>query len=260
MAEASLAGVTLHYEIAGPSDAPLVAFVGALGYGPWLWGWQAPDLTGPWQTLVWDLPGTGASDAPPADCDVTFLADALEAVLADAAVPRAHVVGAGLGGLVALLYANRYGRARSLTCFGAAPAGDAFDEDALRALALDAVDGGECERSLEGALTPTFRAERPDLVERICDWRRAEDARGTAFDRHLEAVRTFDGPQLHAVTAPALVFHGEDDPVVPAAAGRELAAGLPRGRFQAVAGRHLCFVEHAGPVTDRLAGFLETVS
>lgn len=265
MAEASHGGLTIHYELAGPSDAPPVAFVGDVGYGPWLWGWQAPALTGPWRTLVWDLPGTGESDPPPPGCDVDFLADALEAVLSQAAISSVQVVGSGLGGLVALDYAHRYSRARSVTCIGAAPVGHDFDEDALAALAIDALtidadDGADCEGSLEGALTPTFLTDRPDLVDRICDWRRAEDARGIAFERHVEAALSFDGLPLHEVTTPALLFHGEDDPVAPAAAGRELAESLPRGRYEAVAGQHLCFVEHPRPVTDRLTGFLETVA
>ena len=253
-------GVAVHYEVAGPSDRPLVAFVGDVGYGPWLWGWQAPALTGPWRTLVWDLPGTGESDPPPADCDVEFLVDALETVLADVDVRRTHLVGAGLGGAVALAYAHEYGRARSLTCFGTPPRGRDVDEGALRALAMDPEDPASCERSLDGALTPAFREARPDLLEQICDWRRAEDAVEVDFDRQAGALLDFGGVAHHELTLPVLVCHGEDDPVVPPAAGRELARDLPRGRFEPVVGRHCCFVEHSRPVTDRLVGFLETVA
>lgn len=260
MPEARLEGRSLYYETAGPADAPVVAFVNDVGYGPWLWGWQAPALTGPWRTLVWDLPGAGGSDDPPPDCDVADLAAALEAVLGAAGARRAHLVGAGLGGMVTLAYAAAYGRARSMTLLGTANGGAALDEAACRALGMDPAAPDACERSLAGALTTGFREARPDVVDQICEWRAAEDAHGPAFAAHAEAALGFDGVSLPGVTLPALVCHGEDDPVVPPAAGRDLAEGLPRGRFEAVLGRHCMYVEHARAVTDRLAAFLEDVA
>jgi pimeloyl-ACP methyl ester carboxylesterase len=261
-------GRDVRYELAGPGDGadrPTVTFVGDVGYGPWLWGWQAPALTGPRRTLVWDLRGTGDSDPPPAGCDVGYLAGALEAVLADAGVRRTHVVGAGLGGMVALASGHRgaesggRGRTRSLTLCGTAPAGEAVDADALDALALDRADPSTCDPSLSGAFTPSFREARPDHVARICEWRSTEDATGAARERQAAAALGFGGVPLHEVTVPALVLHGEADPVVPVEAGRRLARALPRGEFAAVAGRHLAFVEHARAVSDRLAAFLDRV-
>jgi len=56
---------------------------------------------------------------------------------------------------------------------------------------------------------------------------------------------------------PTEVYYGVDDPVVPAAAAESLGADLPRGTSEAVEGRHLAFVEHSRPVTDRLTAFLD---
>ncbi len=252
-------GRHLQYEAAGASDGAVVAFVNDVGYGPWLWGWQAPALTGPRRTVVWDLPGAGESDPPADDCDVAGLADALETVLGAVDARRAHLVGAGLGGMVALAYARRHGRARSLTFLGAATSGDSVDAAALDGLRMDPADPATCEPSLAGALTPAFRSARPDLVEQVCEWRRAEDAHGDAFEAQAAAMLGFEGVTLPAVTLPALVCHGEDDPVVPPSAGRTLAEALPRGEFEAVRGRHCCYLEHSRAVTDRLAAFLERV-
>jgi pimeloyl-ACP methyl ester carboxylesterase len=66
----------------------------------------------------------------------------------------------------------------------------------------------------------------------------------------------YDADPLYEVTTPARVFHGEDDAVVPVAAGRELAAVLPRGEFTAVDGGHLAFVEASAAVTDAMLGSL----
>jgi pimeloyl-ACP methyl ester carboxylesterase len=244
-------GVDLYYERQGGEET--VAFVNDVGYGAWLWGWQHGAVAGEYGTLVWDLRGTGRSDAPPGPYDVDALAADFEAVLAAAGVDRVHVVGAGLGGMVALRYAGEYDRARTLALFGTAASGGAVDARALRALHPDDAD----RASLDGALSPAVREERPDLVGRICDWRAEEDADTGPRRAQVAAALSFEAGALYERTLPALVAHGVDDPVVPAGAGRRLARDLPRGRYEAVEGRHLCFVEHARAVSDRLLSFLD---
>ncbi|WP_276273150.1 alpha/beta fold hydrolase [Haloarcula litorea] len=250
MPTATTDGVTLHYETSG--DGPTVVFVTDAGYGAWLWGWHVDAVAGPYEALVWDLRGTGESDAPAGPYDVNTLASDLEAVLSAHGVGSAHLVGAGLGGMVALAYAHRYNRARTLTLYNTAAAGEALDAAALRDLSLDA----GAEASLSGAFSPAFREETA-LVERITEWRRAEDATGDAFEAQVAAALAFDAPPLYEVTLPTAVYYGVDDPVVPTAAAESLAADLPRGEATAVEGRHCSYVEHAPAVTDRLTAFLD---
>lgn len=251
MPRATNGDVALFYETAGgPDDAATVAFVSDVGYGAWLWGWHVDAVAGQWQTLVWDIRGTGRSDAPPGPYDVEDLAADLEAVLAADGVEAAHLVGHGLGGTVAVRHARRYGRARTLTLCGTAASGEAVDPDALSALhTLD-------RAGLEGAFSARFREGGP--VKQVLAWRRREDATGDARAAQAAAFRSFEAGPLHELTLPALVFHGVDDPVVPPAAGGALAADLPRGRFEPVAGRHLAAVEHARATADELLAFLDS--
>jgi len=250
-------GVALYYETAGEGET--VTFVGEAGYGAWQWGWQHDALVGPFETLVWDLRGTGRSECPPGPYDVDRLAADLEAVLADSDTPRTHLVGAGLGGMVSLEYARRYGRARSLTLFGAVPDGATVDGSAMRALYAPPDDPAAIRSSLDGALTDTYRAEQPAVVDRICQWRADEDADRGEFEAQLAAMLGFDAGPLYEQTLPTLVCHGVDDPVVPLEAGRRLAQALPRGRFEPVEGRRLHFIEHSRAVSDRLVAFLDEV-
>lgn len=248
-------GVDLYYETAGEGET--VALVGEAGYGAWQWGWQADTLTGPYETLVWDLRGTGRSDCPPGPYDVDLLAADLEAVLADSETDRTHLVGAGLGGMIALRYARRYSRARSLTLFGTVADGTLVDGPALRALHAQPDDPTALRSSLEGAFTARYRHEQSGVIDQICDWRAEEDADSEGFEAQLAAVCGFEAGPLYGVTLPTLVCHGVDDPVVPAAAGRRLARELPRGTFEPVEGRRLHFIEHSRAVTDRLVAFLD---
>jgi 3-oxoadipate enol-lactonase len=251
-------GVGLRYEVrgAGHGDRNPVAFVGDAGYGAWQWSFQ-DRVAGPHETVVSDHRGTGRSDAPAGPYDVATLAADLEAVLADAGLAGAHLVGAGLGGAVALAHAHEYDRARRLALFGTAPTGEAVDADALRALHAPPGDEDACRASLEGALSPGFREANPDVVDRICAWRAEDDADAAAFEAQAAAWLDFEGVPLYEVTAPALVLRGVEDPVVPEAAARELAADLPRGEFLAVEGRHLAHVESARAVTDQLLDFFK---
>ena len=256
MPTASGDGVSLYYETAGSGET--VAFVGDAGLGAWQWGHQFEGVAGPRQALVWDYRGVGRSDDPPGPVDVDVLAGDLEAVLADAGVDRAHLVGAGLGGMVALRYARAYSRARSLALFGTAASGEEFNEAALRALHPVTMAADAVRASLEGAFSAPF-LEGEDLVGRILDWRREEDATGEALEFLLAATLGFEAGPLHEVVLPTTVFHGVDDPVGPASAGEALADGLPRAEFVPVEGRHLAHFEHGPAVTDRLVTFLESV-
>ncbi|PSP68736.1 alpha/beta hydrolase [Halobacteriales archaeon QS_1_69_70] len=246
-------GTDLRYEVEGREGRPAVAFVPDVGVGPWLWGWQAPALANHYRTLVYAQRGTGRSDNT-GPYSVGRLAADLEAVLADAGVERVHLVGAGLGGMVALRYAREYGRARSLSLFGAAASGDRVDAEALAVLHPD--DPTRLRESLSLAFTDRYLSEA-GVLDDVVGWRREEDAVGEALAGHREAALGFEAQALHEVERPALVCHGVDDSVVPAGAGQDLAAALPRGRFEAVEGKRFCFVEHAAAVTDAVDGFLD---
>jgi len=253
MPTANNEGTSLYYDTDGEGET--VAFVGDVGYGAWLWGWQQPVVAGPFEALVWDLRGTGRSDAPPGPYDVATLADDLEAVLSDAGARNAHVVGAGLGGLVALAYARRYSRAKTLTPFSTAASGDAFDglSDHLFA---DPPVPDSLRDSLGAAFSPEFRDEQPDVIEGVVEWRREGDAGPDAWRAQAAALERYDADPLYEITTPALVLAGEDDPVVPVSAAERLADDLPNGEFESFDGRHLFFVERSRPVNDRLQGFL----
>jgi pimeloyl-ACP methyl ester carboxylesterase len=246
-------GTTLYYETDGEASDPAIVFVPDAGFGPWLWGWQAPSLAGIWRTVVYAARGTdGSDDEGPYTVD--RLAADLEAVLAAAGIRRAHLVGAGLGGMVALRYAREYGRARSLSTFGATADGDRVDDDALETLYPS--DPTRMRESLSLAFSERFLVES-GAVDDVVAWRREEDATGGALTGHLEALRSFEAGPLYELSVPTLVCHGVDDPVVPVAAGRDLAADLPRGQFEAVEGKRCCFIEDAIAVTDALDRFIE---
>lgn len=254
MAYAANGSVSLYYETEGDGDT--VAFLGEIGYGAWQWSWQHAAVAGPRESLVADVRGAGRSDAPPGPYAPADLAADAEAVLADRGARTAHLVGAGLGGAVALTVARRSGRVDSLTLIGTSARGSDVDAEALYA----PPDDPEALRaSLDPALSAAFRDARPDALDRIVEWRAAGDADRAAWEAQAAALAEFDlADSLYEVTVPALVVHGTADAVCPVECGRALAEGLPRGEFLPVDGAgHLAHVERSKLVNDRLLGFLD---
>ena len=257
MPTANNGGVSLHYQTDG--DGETVAFVGDVGYGAWQWGWQHAAVVGPYESLVMDLRGTGQSDAPDGPYTVGELAQDLEVVLADHGARNAHLVGAGLGGMVALQTALSSSRAKSLTLVGTSADGGGLDLSVLLGVPMNPP---ELRASLDAALSTAFFEEQPDVVDQIVAWRREEDATRPAWEAQADAVTHFDvTDRLYEVTTPALVLHGSEDAVWPPERGQELADGLPRGSFTSVDGAgHLAHVEHSRVVNDLLLEFLDRQS
>jgi pimeloyl-ACP methyl ester carboxylesterase len=249
-------GTTVGYGVDGTGDRPPVVLVGDCGVGAWQWAWQQPALAGPRPVVVAEYRG-GTRSAPPAGpCDLATLAGDVRAVLDDAAVGRPHVVGFGLGGLVALSLALD-GGVRSLCLLGSGASGRGVDPSPLFA-PLD--DRAALRASLDAVLSPGFRERHPDVVDRIVAWRREDDPAPGAAARQAAALDADLSDRLVEVTVPSLVVHGDADGLWPVAGAETLAEGLPRGDLRRVDGAgHLVGCEAAAPVNDALVGSLERV-
>ncbi|ELY50296.1 alpha/beta hydrolase fold protein [Natronorubrum bangense JCM 10635] len=254
MPTASNGSVSLYYDRDGEGD-PIV-FVSAAGLGGWSWGWQHAALAGPAEVVVWDLRGTGRSDTPPGPYSLETLVDDLEAVLADCEIRKAHLVGCGLGGAIALRAARDSSRVETLTLFGTAASGDAYD---LEPLFAPPTDREALRESLSAGLSADFLEAQSDVLEGIVDWRADGDADREGWAAQVAALEEFDaGDWLVEVTQPTRVIHGSEDQLVAPSAGQTLARGLPRGEYIELEGAgHLCFIERSRTVNDRLVGWLE---
>lgn len=152
---------------------------------------------------------------------------------------RAHVCGASMGGMIAQhLAAEQPERVRSLTLVMTTSGARHLPQPrlALRRALLKRPDGRDPEQVIAhltwllGLIgSPGYPPEPERLRQRLQAMvHRAWHPVGTA--RQLVAVAA-DGdrtPLLARITAPTHVIHGEDDPLIPAAAGHELA-GLITG-------------------------------
>lgn len=242
MPTATRDGRDLPYRVHG--EGPTVAFVPEACVGPWAWAWVMEGLGSEIQTVVYK------PQAPTAADDHEDMVADLEAVLSAVGCRRAHLVGCGLGGQIALTYAASYGRARSLLLMGT---GECDIDVGVRQTLL----GSDLIQSLRPYLGQTL----DDLdVETLRTWRERDDPTAEGRGRQLDLIECYTPPPLHELTLPVRVRHGGADRVVSPAAGESLAEGLPAGSYQVVLeAPHLLPVATPTLVADEVIGLVETV-
>ncbi|WP_049928979.1 alpha/beta fold hydrolase [Halopiger goleimassiliensis] len=283
MPRATRDGVSIYYERDDGEGTPVV-FVQGLSFGRWMWRWQREAVAGEYGVIAPDNRGTGRSEAglPPlvsrlprklrapiilklAGYTIAGLAADLEAVLDDAGVRSAHIVGASMGGMIAQQYAVDYDRAETLsllcTTHGGPESLPVPEETQER---MFDVPSGASEREtirhrMRPAFNDRFTNRNPHLMDRIIEWRLEQDADDPAREAQAAAVLEFDlHDRLHEIRVPTLVLHGTNDRVVPVENGRQLDERLPNARLELIeGGSHCFFIEDAERVNEELLAFLE---
>lgn len=237
---------------------PVVVLVHGAGMDHSVWALHDRALAhGGNAVLSVDLPGHGRSDGA-ALAAIPALADWLAALLDAVGAPCAMVAGHSMGALAALAFAARHpGRSRAIALLGAAAVmpvnEDLRNVAATRpeaAAAMMVAWGFSAQAALGGSAVPGLwlTGVTASLLAR---------ARPGVLAADLHACNDYlDGPADAArVSCPALVVAGERDRMSPAKAGRELAALLPHGRAQVLAGAgHMLMAERPDAVLDLLAG------
>jgi DNA-binding CsgD family transcriptional regulator/alpha-beta hydrolase superfamily lysophospholipase len=183
--------------------------------------------------------GTGLSDRdrPPETLTLEFEVDVLEALFEELSLQRTKVFAFAYGAAVAAAFAaRRPDRIKRLLLFGAYADTAPLSTPALLRSVTSVLkaDWELGSRLLAEAFLPDASRERAQSYARL----RRESASGETASSLLELwARTDIRELLSEVTAPTLVLHRRDDPVVPAGLGRELAALIPGARFKTIDGR-----------------------
>jgi pimeloyl-ACP methyl ester carboxylesterase len=164
---------------------------------------------------------------------VAQLADDAVAVMDEAGAERAHVYGISLGGMVAQEVALRYPERVQALVLGATTAGGPGTILARpEPLGFFVRAGSMGPEEAEWAAVPYNYGQdtRRHHGERISQdiARRVLDTTDTlAYVQQVAAAASHNAMgRLHAIVAPTLVVHGEDDVVIPPANGRLLAQAI----------------------------------
>jgi len=252
-------GLSVHYRVDGPAEAPPLLLIHSLGTSMAMWAPQAAALAGAFRVISYDLRGHGLSEASAGAYSLELLARDAVGLMDALGVTRAHVAGVSLGGMIAQTLGIAHGsRVRSLVLGDTASViGPKSNWDA-RAAAIRA-DGmaSLVDMILARWFTPGFVAAEPALARGFAAM--LERMPAEAYISAAFAVRDGDTTgELGRIACPTLVLVGEQDLSTPPAAAEALKAGIPGARLEIIKGAaHIPTVERPDEVTTAMRRFLE---
>lgn len=264
-------GIHIEYESFGGATDPLVLLI--MGLGAQLTRWPVPFceklVARGYRVIRFDNRDVGRSThldwAPvpeigdivtarmthtPANVPYTLTDMAADTIgLLDALqIEKAHIVGASMGGMIAQLVAADYPqRVLSLTSIMSTTSNPTLPPPtpaAAAALMTRAPDPVDQEAymthvlsSLRTIASPGFTFDSQTTRERILtDLSRGYNPAGVARQMAAVSANGDRRDKLRNITAPTIVIHGEDDPLVPVAAGRDTANSIPGAQLLEIPG------------------------
>lgn len=230
-------------------------FLHGVGSDRTAWNSQVARFGAERMAIAIDMPGYGDSDTGSGDPRGDFATAAL-AVLDALDVPRAHVCGLSLGGVIALaMHARAPERIASLVLadsFAVHPEGRAIYDRSLAAsaeLGMAGLADSRADALLAQPATPEVREAVVATMSRIdpAAYARAADAVWLA-DQRREAA---------AVACPTLILYGSEDRITPPALSEELKTLISHAGLIEISGAgHLPNLEQPAIFDRVLAGFL----
>lgn len=290
---AGIDGVSIAYQDMGPRDGEPVLLVMGLGAQMLHWGdtlVQGLIDSGYRVVLLdnrdaglsqkfYDLPAPpvwwmmvkhkiGLAGEPPYSLQ-DMAADAV-GLLDHLQIERANIVGASMGGMIVQLLAAEYPeRVISLTSImssSGAPGLPEAEPQAIEALAMAGKGAESRAQRIENGVhiaraigSPQYfdEAKVRDLVERVAN----RGSYGPGMLRQMQAIMASGdrSPLLAKIPVPTLVVHGEADPLLPIAHGRDTAQKIPAARFVAIPGMaHTLGPRVSALVLEELVPFLQS--
>jgi pimeloyl-ACP methyl ester carboxylesterase len=260
-------GVHVAYQVFG-TDGPDVVFIPGFVSHLEL-TWQMPGLSRFMERLAafsrvitFDKRGTGLSDPVPVSELPTLeqRMDDLRAVMDGAGSERAVIVGVSEGGPMATLFAASHPDRVAGLVLIATTARFRYADDApwgwsdrLVQFNLEYTESSWGTGASIEALAPTAVADPlfdPGRFERSA----ASPGAATALVRMV--ADTDARAVLSSISAPTLVVHRTEDPIIRVEAGRDLAARIPGARLVELPGADHAFFSDPDPVCDQVEEFV----
>ncbi len=213
----------IFYEVQG--DGPPVVLLRGLGRSVRHWlGFDKRMSDLGYKTICIDARGLGRSHYTQTMPHSIFdLAEDVKDVLITLGVPRAHIVGISLGGMIAMALGIKHPETGlSLTLINSSVGGYPYPRltlNAVRALVLGMTVKRHQLHELLGDVLLSKKLPITQRVKIIEDWKRIEALEGrpryAALVQLFAAARFMPLRQLSRMTTPTLIIYGKDDRFVP---------------------------------------------
>ncbi len=238
----------LEFETFGDSQDPALVLI--MGLGAQMTDWQVEFCEGlvaeGFHVVRFDNRDVGLSDGSETPYVLADMAADTVGLLDQLGIDRAHIVGASMGGMIAQQLVIDHPERVLTVCSIMSTTGDrSVGESTPEAFAvLTRPAATSREEFIAGAVrtskiigSPGFETTVAELEERAArKYDRAYRPDGT--QRQLRAVMASPDRTegLRKVAVPALVIHGEDDPLVGVSGGRATAEAIPGAELVVIPG------------------------
>ena len=254
-------GVSVHYRVQGPIEAPALLLIHSLGTSLEMWAPQADALAHQFRVVSYDLRGHGLSQATEGAYSLGLLARDALGLLDALGIERAHVAGVSLGGMIAQTLGIEAGhRVRSLVLGDTASAIGPKSNWDNRAAAIRADGMGSLvDAILARWFTAGFIETQPALTRGFAAMLLRMPAE--AYISAAFAVRDGDTTaDLGRIRCPTLVLVGDEDVSTPPSAAEALEAAIPGARLTVIEqAAHIPTVERPEAVTAAMASFYRSL-
>jgi len=254
---AQLKDVRIHYDLAGPADAPVLVFSNSLGETLSMWEPQKPVFQKQYRVLSYDTRGHGQSSVTPGPYTIEQLARDVLALLDELHIDRVYFCGLSMGGQtgmsLALNAANRFHKL--VLCNTAAKIGspEIWNPriEAVRKGGMKSISSGVMERWFSAE----YSAKSPDVV--ASTKLTFEGANHEGYVANCAAIRDFDAREtISAIPIPTLVIAGTHDVATTPAEGHYLADHIAGARYVELNAAHLSNIENRDRFNTELSTFL----
>lgn len=233
MPKIKVGDINIYYEIHGKGE-PFVLIPGRTGNVDTFF-MHIPVFAQEYQVIAYDPRGAGQSDAPDIHYTIEMMADDLDGLFDAIGIDLAHILGASLGGAIALQFALLHPekvRSLILACTsGSRP-------QSITATNTEMSAGSHPPKApplkeifmqqMRLNVSQEFIDKNPLLVKRIIEKQLKHPAPFHGFMRQGQISGGQDiYEKLSEIKAPTLVIHGDADIFIPAENGRVLASKIP---------------------------------
>ena len=257
MPEINADGCTIHVEVEGPQNGPVLMLSNSLGTNMHMWDDQVPAFTRHFRVVRFDRRGHGKSAVPKGPYSIEQLGRDALAVLDALGIARVNWCGLSMGGMEGQwLGANAASRIDKLVLSNTASYfPDKTMWDGRINIARDKGLAALVDATIERWFTAEFRQRSPQAVARIREMFLATDVEG--YVGCGAAIRDLDNRSLLAkVSVPTLVIAGRHDMGTTLEAGQFIAEHIPGAELAVMETAHIANVEQPQIYTDTVLRFL----
>jgi len=243
MPKVKINDLEMYYEVHG-NGFPIILISGYSGSSE---GWdvlvpRVSELSKHYKVITLDNRGTGRSSVPEGDYSIKTMGDDVAGLLDSIKIPRAHILGLSMGGMIAQeLAINHPKKVKGLVLTCTTPGGSAFDAIPGQPEALEKLTwmfapppGMTPEAVLEEILKLCYHREYFEKNKaRIMAFIPKYPTPLSTFEKHYDAIMKSDiYNRLKTIRSKTLVIHGEDDILIMPEGARILAKQIPNAELK----------------------------